>query len=69
MVEIPPALQRGSQGFSKLMGEWKRVLKLSRKPRRDEYVLTAKITGLGILLVGLIGFLIRMFAYLSKKLL
>ncbi|RMF90081.1 MAG: protein translocase SEC61 complex subunit gamma [Methanobacteriota archaeon] len=39
---------------------WERVLRLSRKPRRDEFIAVTKITGLGALVVGVIGFLIRM---------
>jgi protein transport protein SEC61 subunit gamma-like protein len=41
--------------------EWNRVIKLSRKPRRSEFVMIAKITGLGMALIGAIGFVIRMF--------
>jgi protein transport protein SEC61 subunit gamma-like protein len=39
---------------------WDRVLRLSRKPRRDEFIAITKITGLGALVVGAIGFAIRM---------
>lgn len=45
--------------------EWDRVIKLSRKPRRDEYVLIAKVTGLGIIVIGMMGFLIRMAVQLT----
>ncbi len=40
--------------------EWQRVFQLSRKPRRDEFLTIAKITGLGIIVIGTVGFLIRM---------
>jgi protein transport protein SEC61 subunit gamma-like protein len=40
--------------------EWNRVVKLSRKPRRAEFEMIAKITGLGMALIGAIGFIIRM---------
>jgi protein transport protein SEC61 subunit gamma-like protein len=39
--------------------EWRRVIKLSRKPKRAEYEMIAKITGLGMALIGAIGFIIR----------
>jgi protein transport protein SEC61 subunit gamma-like protein len=39
-------------------GKYGRVLKMARKPTDEEYSKTAKITGLGILLIGFIGFLI-----------
>jgi protein transport protein SEC61 subunit gamma-like protein len=40
--------------------EWDRVIKLSRKPKRSEFIMIAKITGLGMTVVGTIGFIIRM---------
>jgi protein transport protein SEC61 subunit gamma-like protein len=40
------------------LGEYLRVLKLTRKPSRDEFSVIAKVAGAGILLVGLIGFVI-----------
>jgi protein transport protein SEC61 subunit gamma and related proteins len=39
-------------------GKFGRVLKMTRKPTREEYEKTAKITGLGILLIGALGFVI-----------
>jgi protein transport protein SEC61 subunit gamma-like protein len=39
-------------------GKYGRVLKMARKPTNDEYLKTAKITALGILAVGGIGFVI-----------
>ncbi len=40
--------------------EWNRVIRLSRKPKRNEFVMIAKITGLGMIVIGAIGFIIRM---------
>ncbi len=37
--------------------EYMRVLKIAEKPGRDEYEMSLKITGIGILLIGLIGFM------------
>jgi protein transport protein SEC61 subunit gamma-like protein len=39
-------------------GKYGRVLKMARKPTTEEYEKTAKITGLGILLIGALGFVI-----------
>ena len=39
-------------------GEYLRVLKLTRKPTKDEFAVIAKVAGAGILLVGFIGFVI-----------
>jgi protein transport protein SEC61 subunit gamma-like protein len=40
--------------------EYLRVLKIAEKPERDEFEMAAKITGAGILLIGLVGFLFFM---------
>ena len=37
-----------------------RVLKVTRKPDKEEFKTIVKISGLGMLLIGLIGFLITM---------
>lgn len=36
--------------------EMRRVLKITEKPDREEFMMSAKITGAGMLLIGLIGF-------------
>ncbi len=38
--------------------EWNRVLKITAKPDRDEFEMSAKVTGAGIIIIGAIGFLI-----------
>jgi protein transport protein SEC61 subunit gamma-like protein len=40
------------------LSEYLRVLKLTRKPTREEFTVIAKVAGAGILLIGLIGFII-----------
>ena len=39
-------------------GKYGRVLKMARKPSNEEYTKTLQITGLGILLLGGLGFVI-----------
>jgi len=39
-------------------GKYGRVLKLARKPTKDEYNKIVLVTGIGILLIGGLGFLI-----------
>ena len=39
-------------------GKYGRVLKMARKPDAEEYTKTLQITGLGIVLLGGLGFLI-----------
>ncbi len=41
-------------------GKYGRVLKMARKPTNEEYEKTAKVTALGILAVGALGFAIYM---------
>ncbi|MCD4740180.1 protein translocase SEC61 complex subunit gamma [archaeon] len=41
-----------------------RVLKLTRKPKQDEFMLIAKITGAGMIIIGLIGSLIQILGLL-----
>jgi len=38
--------------------EYIRVLKLARKPSRDEFMMISKISVLGIALIGMLGFII-----------
>ncbi len=47
------------------INEYRRVLKISRKPDREEFEMSAKITGAGIILIGVIGFIF----YLMENLL
>jgi len=47
-----------TENLEKAFGELKRILRLSRKPKMAEYEETMKVTGLGILAVGFLGFLV-----------
>ena len=42
----------------------KRVLRVSKKPSREEYLNVSKVTGIGIILIGVIGFRISIIAQL-----
>ena len=39
-------------------GKYGRILKMARTPTRDEYRKTVTITGIGIIVLGAVGFLI-----------
>ncbi|MBI4019715.1 MAG: protein translocase SEC61 complex subunit gamma [Candidatus Aenigmarchaeota archaeon] len=41
-----------------LLVKYRRVLQVARKPSRDEFVTSAKISSIGIALIGVIGFVI-----------
>ena len=36
-----------------------RVLKITKKPNKEEFIDIAKITGLGLLAIGTLGFLVQ----------
>lgn len=46
-------------GFLK---QCERVLKVSRKPDNEEYKTVSKVTGIGIIIIGVIGFIIAILA-------
>lgn len=45
-------------GLKEFTGECKRVLQVTKKPTKEEYKAIVKASGLGILIIGLIGFLL-----------
>ena len=42
------------------IGECFRVLKITRKPDATEFKTIVKVSGLGILIIGLLGFVVQM---------
>ena len=46
--------------------EYVRVLKVTKKPDMEEFKSTVKVTGLGIVIIGIIGFIIAIIAQLIK---
>ena len=46
--------------FKSFLGECVRVLKVTRKPNKLEFKTIVKVSGLGMILIGLIGFVITM---------
>ena len=42
------------------VGECMRVLKVTRKPDATEFKTIVKVSGLGILIIGLVGFVVQM---------
>lgn len=41
-----------------------RVLKLTRKPRKDEFIMISKITGIGMIVIGVLGVAVILLARL-----
>ncbi len=47
------------ESFSRIgRGKYARILKMARKPTREEFSKTSIITGIGIIIIGGIGFII-----------
>ena len=46
--------------------ESRRVLKITKKPSQEEFKTIVKMSGLGILIIGVIGFVIQIIATLIK---
>lgn len=60
IVEKSWEIQKGIEERVKMLGKGRygRVLKMARKPTTDEYKKTVMITGLGLTLIGGLGFAI-----------
>ena len=46
--------------FKSFIVECKRVLQVTKKPNKTEFKTIVKVSGLGILIIGLIGFILTM---------
>ena len=53
-----------TEKLKSFVGESRRVLMVTKKPGMKEFKMAAKITGIGMILIGLIGLVIRLFGYL-----
>jgi len=38
--------------------DYKRVLRIARKPSKDDFTTSAKVTAMGLVIIGVVGFLI-----------
>ncbi len=45
-----------------------RVLRIAKKPTKEEFMAIVKVTGIGMLLVGFIGFIIQMIKQIIEML-
>jgi protein transport protein SEC61 subunit gamma and related proteins len=43
------------------ISRWRRTLQVARKPDKDEFISSAKISGFGLVVIGAIGFVIYLF--------
>ena len=44
----------------RFLRECRRVLKVTHKPTREEYITTVKVSAIGLAIIGMIGFLLTM---------
>ena len=49
------------------LANYKRVIDVSRKPTKEDFISSAKITGAGIALIGVIGFIVFLTYFLVVK--
>ena len=54
--EIQKGLESKMGGFGR--GKYGRILQMAHTPDKEEYLKTAKISALGILILGLVGFVV-----------
>ncbi len=54
---IKPSL---GQRFKSFLVECRRVWQITKKPTKEELIMTIKVTGIGLLIIGFIGFVINM---------
>ncbi|MFB6204317.1 MAG: protein translocase SEC61 complex subunit gamma [Candidatus Nanohaloarchaea archaeon] len=60
-------LRKSARGIKHRLQEYRRVLKISEKPDREEFEMSAKVTGAGIIIIGLIGFAFYIMANLLPQ--
>ncbi len=60
VIEKSLKIQKRIESRTKNLGKGKygRVLKMSRKPTNEEFKKTLQITGIGLILIGALGFVI-----------
>jgi len=54
------------ESMANFIKQCQRVLRVSRKPDREEFINVAKVTGIGIILIGVIGFIIIIISQLIQ---
>ncbi|MBL7160064.1 MAG: protein translocase SEC61 complex subunit gamma [Candidatus Aenigmarchaeota archaeon] len=47
------------------LAQYRRVISITRKPDKDEFLGSLKVTGIGLLLIGFIGFVMFLLYHLA----
>ena len=56
MVEIQKKVEKRFSNIGK--GKYSRIIKMAKRPNQEEYIKVLTITGVGIILLGALGFAI-----------
>lgn len=56
LLDVQDKIERKIGGIGR--GKYSRILKMAKKPSREEFLKVILITGAGIVLLGLVGFFI-----------
>jgi len=67
--ELKDYVLEKKQGLVDKIKETKRVLKITEKPDREEFSMSAKVTGAGMIIIGAIGFIFYLASSLIPQLL
>lgn len=49
--------------FRELVESWRKILQIASKPTRDEYLSVLKVTLIGLTIIGVVAFIIRVIFY------
>ena len=49
------------------VSETRRILRLTRKPKKSEYYESAKVCGAGIILIGMVGFIVFLIFQIMQR--
>ncbi len=68
MDENEDSMQENKMGkFKTFIKECVRVIRITKKPTKEEFKTIVKVSGLGILVIGMIGFVVQMIRQLLFK--
>ncbi len=60
--EQPPIVEENPGKVKRFIKECVRVLRITKKPSKEEYWTHAKVTALGIAIIGALGFIVFLLA-------
>lgn len=67
MEQLQQEKRTGWSKFKSFIIQCKRVFRVTKKPNKEEFKTIVKVSALGILIIGLLGFIIDMIWILTSK--